>query len=105
MYPEDQFPAAQWDYQLFYRENFAAARAGFEANIRATVKVLFRAGMPAGKGKPARTALIRANGGWFGWETLRLTCRVTLQYSLRKTSTVTSPRLSVMGSSAPTVGI
>lgn len=66
IYPEDQFPAAQWDYQLFYRENFAAARASFEANIRATVKVLFRAGVPAGKGKPARTAVIRANGGWFG---------------------------------------
>jgi pimeloyl-ACP methyl ester carboxylesterase len=66
IYPEDQFPAAQWDYQLFYRENFAAARAGFESNVRATVRALFRAGGPAGKGKPARTAFIRANGGWFG---------------------------------------
>jgi len=36
IYPEDRFPTAQWDYQLFYRENFAAARAGFESNIRAT---------------------------------------------------------------------
>ena len=33
---------------------------------RATVKALFRAGDPAGKGKPARTAFVRANGGWFG---------------------------------------
>jgi hypothetical protein len=66
VYPENRFPAAQWDYQLFYRENFAAARAGFESNVRASVRALFRAGDPAGKGKPARTAFVRANGGWFG---------------------------------------
>lgn len=66
IYPEDKFPAAQWDYQLFYREDFAAAKAGFEANIRNTVKLLFRSGSPAGKGQPAVTAAVRANGGWFG---------------------------------------
>jgi pimeloyl-ACP methyl ester carboxylesterase len=66
VYPQAQFPAAQWDYQLFYRENFDAARSGFEANVRATVKALFRAGSPAGKGQPAITAFVRANGGWFG---------------------------------------
>jgi pimeloyl-ACP methyl ester carboxylesterase len=65
-YPEDHFPAAQWDYQLFYRENFDAARAGFESSVRDTVRVLFRAGDPNGRGKPARTAFIRANLGWFG---------------------------------------
>src|SRR5208282_2589865 len=46
VYPEDRFPAAQWDYQLFYRENFATACAGFENNIRNTVRTLFRAGDP-----------------------------------------------------------
>ncbi|MEQ1888245.1 MAG: alpha/beta hydrolase [Alphaproteobacteria bacterium] len=66
IYPEDKFPAGQWDYQLFYRENFKTACAGFEANIRNTVKLLFRAGNPDGKGKPAFTAAVRANGGWFG---------------------------------------
>ena len=66
VYPEALFPAAQWDYQLFYRENFAAAVAGFEGNVRATVKTLFRAGGPQGKGQPAVTAFVRANGGWFG---------------------------------------
>jgi len=66
VYPEDRFPAAQWDYQFFYRENFAAACAGFESNVRATVRALFRAGDPAGKGKPARTSFVRSNGGWFG---------------------------------------
>lgn len=66
IYPEATFPAAQWDYMLFYRENFAAACAGFEGDIRATVKLLFRAGSPEGRGQPAATAFPRANGGWFG---------------------------------------
>src|ERR1700722_12330675 len=66
VYPEAEFPAAQWDYQLFYRENFAAASAAFEGDIRATVKVLFRAGSPDGKRQPAITSRVRANGGWFG---------------------------------------
>jgi len=50
---------------LFYRENFAVAEAGFESDIGATVRALFRAGNPAGKGKPAPTAFTRINGGWF----------------------------------------
>jgi pimeloyl-ACP methyl ester carboxylesterase len=66
IYPEDQFPAGQWDYQLFYRENFEAAHRGFDANVRKMVKLAFRAGSPDGKGKPAATAFTRANGGWFG---------------------------------------
>jgi len=66
IYPLDRFPAAQWDYMLFYLESFAQAQAGFEGNIRATVKLLFRAGSPAGVGQPAGTAMVRANAGWFG---------------------------------------
>jgi pimeloyl-ACP methyl ester carboxylesterase len=66
VYPEDRFPAAQWDYQLFYRENFAKAQAGFEADIPATIRALFRCGSPSGKGKPARTSFVREKGGWFG---------------------------------------
>jgi pimeloyl-ACP methyl ester carboxylesterase len=65
-YPEAEFPVGQWDYMLFYEENFDRARAGFEANVRNTVKALFRKGNPAGKGKPSRTATVRRNGGWFG---------------------------------------
>ena len=66
VYPEAEYPAGQWDYQLFYEENFAAARAAFEANARNTVKALFRKGNPAARGKPSRTALVRRDGGWFG---------------------------------------
>ena len=66
VYPEDQFPAAQWDYMMFYRENFAAAHQAFEADVGASVRAMFRAGGPAGRGQPAMTAYVRANGGWFG---------------------------------------
>jgi pimeloyl-ACP methyl ester carboxylesterase len=66
VYPEEIFPAGQWDYQLFYEENFEAAVATFEASVADTVKALFRKGSPAGKGQPGRLALVRRDGGWFG---------------------------------------
>ena len=66
VYPADEFPAGQWEYQMFYRENFAKATAVLEANVEATCKVLFRKGDPAGQGKPSATAFVRKNNGWFG---------------------------------------
>ena len=66
VYPHAEFPAGQWDYQLFYQENFDRARFALEANITDTVKALFRKGNPAGKGQPSRTATVRRDGGWFG---------------------------------------
>ncbi len=65
VYPADQYPLGQWDYQAFYLESFDKAGAEFEADIDATVKLLFRKGDPAGAGQPAITASIRRNGGWF----------------------------------------
>ena len=65
LYPEAEYPVGQWDYQLFYRESFDVACAAFERDVGATVRALFRAGDPAGKGKPARTSYVRVNGGWF----------------------------------------
>lgn len=66
LYPEAQFPAAQWDYHLFYRENFAAAHQAFDADPRAFVKLVFRAADPASIGTRPVTAMVRAQGGWFG---------------------------------------
>jgi len=66
LYPEDEYPAGQWDYQLFYREHFEKAVATFEADVMRTVKILFRKGDPAGRGKPGRLAVTRREGGWFG---------------------------------------
>ncbi len=66
IYPEAQFPAGQWEYMYFYRENFDKARSGFEHNVLNTTKALFRRGGPEGKGMPTLTAFPRINGGWFG---------------------------------------
>jgi pimeloyl-ACP methyl ester carboxylesterase len=68
LYPEVESPLAQWDYHAFYAEDFERASAGFAADVRATVRTLFRAGNPSLRGKPSRTAFVRANGGWFGPE-------------------------------------
>jgi pimeloyl-ACP methyl ester carboxylesterase len=66
VYPEAEYPVGQWDYHLFYEENFENARKGFEANIRNVVKALFRKGDPNAVGKPGRLAAVRKAGGWFG---------------------------------------
>ena len=66
VYPESEYPVGQWDYQLFYLENFDKARQTFEANPRNTLKALFRKGNPKAKGTPSRTAAVRKAGGWFG---------------------------------------
>ncbi|QQS15119.1 MAG: alpha/beta hydrolase [Rhodospirillales bacterium] len=66
VYPVDRFPAGQWDYMRFYEESFAKATAAFDADPYLTAKALFRKGSPDGRGKPARTATTRRDGGWFG---------------------------------------
>jgi pimeloyl-ACP methyl ester carboxylesterase len=66
LYPAEQFPYGQWDYYRFYAEHFEQATADFEADVAATVSLLYRRGRPASVGKPARSAGVRANGGWFG---------------------------------------
>jgi pimeloyl-ACP methyl ester carboxylesterase len=66
LYPVDKFPAAQWEYMRFYEENFDKAVSVFEANVDNTVRCLFRAGNPAGRGKPSGTSQVRHTNGWFG---------------------------------------
>jgi hypothetical protein len=66
VYPEDEFPAGQWEYMKFYEENFARATTGFEANPLNSAKAIFRRGDPDGRGKPSRTAYVRQHYGWFG---------------------------------------
>ncbi|MFI7601884.1 alpha/beta hydrolase [Actinoplanes sp. NPDC049681] len=66
LYPEDRFPYGQWDYYRFYAEHFDQAVADFEADVPATVSLLYRRSRPEVVGQPARSAAVRANGGWFG---------------------------------------
>ncbi|MBS0541468.1 MAG: alpha/beta hydrolase [Proteobacteria bacterium] len=66
LYSEAEYPVGQWDYQVFYEESFDKVHPVLEANVRSTVKALFRKGNPALVGKPSRNAVVRRQGGWFG---------------------------------------
>ena len=66
LYPADKYPAGQWEYQLHYQEDFTGATRTMDSNPHSFAKLLFRKGDPSGFGKPARTALVRINNGWFG---------------------------------------
>ena len=65
LYPESEYPAGQWEYQLFYQEQFGRAQAVMEANPYNTVKLFFRKGNSNGQNKPSATATVRKAGGWF----------------------------------------
>ncbi len=66
LYPGDKYPAGQWDYWLYQREEFAASAHDLEADVAATIATLYRTTARDIVGKPARQAAIRAHGGWFG---------------------------------------
>ena len=66
IYPPDRFPFGQWDYQVYYEEQFDRATASLEANVADTVRAVFRKSDPAHQGKPSRLAYTRSHGGWFG---------------------------------------
>jgi pimeloyl-ACP methyl ester carboxylesterase len=66
VYPADKYPAGQWEYQLFYQENFARAISVFEASPKNTITALFRKWSPDDRGKPAITANVRNDNGWLG---------------------------------------
>jgi len=65
-HPLESFPDGQWGYFRFYTEAFDQVAADFEADVPATLAVLFRRGNPEALVGPARAARIPENGGWFG---------------------------------------
>lgn len=66
IYPVDKFPYGQWSYQKFYEENFDKATHFFDADPAAIIRVLYAKGKPENLTKPAITASVTADGGWFG---------------------------------------
>ncbi len=66
IYPEDEYPVGQWDYMRFYEAEFEAATRPMDANPRAMVQALFRAGSSVGLDQPAATSMVSKQGGWFG---------------------------------------
>jgi pimeloyl-ACP methyl ester carboxylesterase len=66
IYPEDEFPAGQWEYMRFYEENFADATAPMDAGACNFVQAIFRKGTADAIGQPSGTAFVRKTGGWMG---------------------------------------
>lgn len=66
LYPADRYPDGQWSYWRFYTLEFEQAAADFEADVPSTAALMFRPGTAKWVGRPARSADVVANGGWFG---------------------------------------
>ena len=65
LYPESEYPMGQWDYQLYYLNQFAQAQKELDDDVTFAVRCLFRAGNPADQNTRSRTAEISKRGGWF----------------------------------------
>lgn len=46
LYPADQYPDGQWDYDRFYLTNFDQTVTDFDADIRSSLAAIFRSGNP-----------------------------------------------------------
>ncbi|OJD40578.1 alpha beta hydrolase [Diplodia corticola] len=66
IYPADRYPLAQWDYQAFHVEQPARSAAQLDADVANALKLFYAPGKPEAYGKPAFSAQMRRNGGWFG---------------------------------------
>jgi pimeloyl-ACP methyl ester carboxylesterase len=66
LYPADQYPDGQWDYYRFYLTHFDQTVTDFNADIPATLAVIYRLRNPASVGKVYASALVTRHGGWFG---------------------------------------
>jgi soluble epoxide hydrolase/lipid-phosphate phosphatase len=68
IYPVDQYPAGQWDYQFFHIEKPERCAAVFDRDPENTIKVLYSKGRnsPETYGKPSPLSGLRKAGGWFG---------------------------------------
>ncbi|KAF2718153.1 alpha/beta-hydrolase [Polychaeton citri CBS 116435] len=65
-YPEDEYPWGQWGYQAFYEQSFDKANEWFESDIAGFLKVCYIRASPDHLDKPAVTANVVKDNGWFG---------------------------------------
>lgn len=68
VYPEEEYPYGQWDYMLYYEEQFERVTSVFNSSIEFSIKAIFGAwdGNTSVIGVPAPLSHIRKDGGWFG---------------------------------------
>ena len=70
VYPEDQYPYGQWDYQFFYLEHFDVALQDMEVDPHKMVKLLFTKGWLQQKILWLPQHLFLKLGGWFKFKDL-----------------------------------
>ena len=66
IYPEDEYPHGQWDYQVAYERDPDACTKQMDDDVEKVIKLLYSRGQPESYGKPARTSSVTKDGGWFG---------------------------------------
>ncbi|HEY0803687.1 MAG TPA: alpha/beta hydrolase [Pseudonocardiaceae bacterium] len=66
VYPADEYPDAQFDYMTFYERHPGLVTSFLDAAPDRAVRAFFRSGNPGAYGKPAPTATLMRDGGWFG---------------------------------------
>lgn len=66
IYPSDEYPDGQWDYYRFYLTHFDQTVSDFDADIAASLSLIYRRGDPKFTGNVYPSALVTRNGGWFG---------------------------------------
>lgn len=67
IYPEHEFPFAQWSYIVYYEQDFDKATEWFEKDGAGVLKALYKKGRPHDFGKPLSfTSNVVKDGGWFG---------------------------------------
>lgn len=66
-YPAEKFPAGQFEYQLYFSENFKCAVSELDANIDNAVNAIFQKNsLSSSSSSPSITAYSRLQGGLFG---------------------------------------
>jgi soluble epoxide hydrolase/lipid-phosphate phosphatase len=66
VYPKEEYPLGNWDYQAYHAEQPVRGAAVLDADPENTIKVFYSAGKPEAFGKPSWTGQTRKVGGWFG---------------------------------------
>jgi len=86
LYPVDQYPDDQWDYYRRYLTDFDQVVNAFDADVAATLSVIYRSGTPDSVGHVYRSALVTATGDGSVPHTVHRCCHRTRRFGRSATS-------------------